>query len=178
MTNTSLLDYIRKTKTVDLLPNLLIEQDKNFLNTIKIKKNLLLNFVFDQGGFHEKIGYLSFSFNHDVNNKQIIWKEFYPLNEYPDLIRLDPELLSDYHYENKHLGTVAHMMALDYLKEHVNDISSYLIHHDISSNIMNDRKNHLFAMKIDFNKSYTFDEYYNLSLDFAIRKVSYDIFKR
>lgn len=178
MTNTSLLKYIQETKTIDLLPNLFIEQDKNFLSNDKFKNTISLNFLFEERSFSEHLGYLNFSLNHDVNNKQIIWKEFYPLNGYPDLIRLDPKLLSDNHYENKHLGTVAHMMALDYLKENVKDISSYVIRHDLAMDILDDRKKHLKAMKIDFNKSYSFDEYYALSLDFAIKKIGYDIFKK
>lgn len=178
MFSNSLFSYIRKTKTVDLLPNLFIVKDASFKDYDKKNSFLSLDFVFEDGDFTEKLGHLDFKLNHDVKNKRIIWKEFYPLNEAPDLIRLDPELLSEHHYTNKHLGTVAHMMALDYLKENVKDISSYVIHHDASMNIMSDRKKHLSVMSIDFDVAHRFDDYYKKSLDFAIKKVDYDIFKR
>jgi len=176
MSDSSLIKYVRENKTVDLLPNLFVVKDENFSDYDSKNNMLSLNFVFEEGSFYEKLGYVLFSVN--KKDKMIIWKEFHPLNEVPDLIRIDPELLSDYHYENKHLGTVAHMMALDYLKETIEDISSYIIHHDASMNIMYNRKNHLNAMGIDFDVAHKFDSYYKKSLDFAIKKVDYDIFKK
>jgi len=176
MINSSLLDYIHKNKTVNLLPNLFIIRDENYSDSDLKNNSISLDFIFEERSFYEKLGDLSFKVN--KKDKRIIWESFYPLSEEPSLVRILPDLLSDAHFENKHLGTVAHMMALDYLKENIDNIDSYIIHHNGRREVLLSRQKHLSAMGFEPAKAYTFKEYYKKSLEFAIKKVDYDVFKR
>ena len=69
------------------------------------------------------------------------------------------------------------MMALNYLKDNVENINSYLIRHKNFKDIHSDRQKHLLSMDIDFKRAHSFSNYYAKSADFATTKFNYALFR-
>ena len=124
-----------------------------------------VDFVYANNSFERNFGYISY---HKDSFKKLIYTAFEPLDYFEELQRISPENSEKpeivVRFENKHLGSIAHYLGVDYLKKnHYSELKDYSFIHFPGEDTRFSRKQQLKKIGIKIGVPVPFEEYHSKS---------------
>ncbi|MCF7798354.1 hypothetical protein K9M74_00455 [Candidatus Woesearchaeota archaeon] len=157
-----------QTKTTPFLEDVILKISPQLLSQkITLNYNYFVDPISYEFFFDDVIKLGNVFFNFDVVENHLFWLQFYPLST-AEAKSLHKGNLYNPHKKSYKLGTLAHVLSLYGILQDIPELFQGSISHPgIPSS---GRIAHLAAMGIDYEKIYSFKDYFSKSLEYVNSK--------